>query len=1014
MKKKMLLLVSCMTIAAVAITTVSILRAQLPSQKLANAAAYYEAVQNSAPKNLNDIIGLKNSLSSLSKNDYIEDECVVSTDSKRKAQETAEKLDCTLICWSESTHNALLQINDGRTLPDLLDEIAESENIDYTTVPIPNYLYKASEIVTASDKLVSTDVGDYDNINDEFFAQKQDIIFEKVHLAWSGATGKGVTVAVIDTGIDYDHPDLANNISSLSARINNASISHEPTEYNDLHGHGTHVCGIIAAEGNNNLGVIGVAPEAELLSIKATTASNNMYFSYYNLIESIFYAVGCEADIINLSLGAPYSTGNNTELQAAVDFAESSGVIVVAAAGNDSAYHADYPAAYESVIAVSSVNSSGTFSSSFSNYGPEVDFAAVGQSVYSTVLDGKYGYKSGTSMATPNVSGAVALILSANPNASLYQICNMLKTNAMDMGNEGYDEYFGYGIIQMDFLAKKLTDGIYNYILLDDGTVKITSCVNSDTNLVIPSQIDGKAVTEIAANSFCNQTSLQSVSIPSTVTKIGNNAFSGCTSLSSVTTDAPNTSYGTNVFGESAGFKMFCNSDSDTSNYCEQNNIQYYYKDLTATGIQLDKSTVEIELAQTASVIASTTPNRVYGEFVWKSNDENIATVNDGVICSVSLGTTKITVTMGDFSAECNVIVKLSATSISLDKASATIANGETIQLLATAQPAQTTDTITWTSSDESIAKVNSNGIVTGVAGGKAKITVKAGNVFASCEIEVIQKAQGISLNQSSVNLGKNKTIALTASITPSNAAGKVNWSSSNDNIATVSTDGTVTAVGHGIAWITAEIDGVKATCQIISKPDLTIKMLGASIRMSDPYGLRFGIQIAKDAEYEITDIVEYGTIMLPTSLLEEDEELTLSTEQIRKIKAVNILSETESNLVYTAVLINIPTTGFRMDIVGRGYLIYKDADGTEHTIYTQTAMRSFYNVAQIAYNQYIGLTNPTESDKLIITQLKGIIDETEASPTTTSEFTESDPTIDSTTITEATQPVEIVSDTAD
>ncbi len=1003
MKRKFLLIISCMAIAASAFIAAATLGSNFPSKDLTSAAAYYEAMQNNLPKSRDDVANLIDSLSKLDASAYINDECIIFAESERKAQQVADKLNCTLVCWSESTHNALLKINDERTLPDLLNEIAESDKIDYSAVPTPNYIYTATKetAVSGTDAPKVTDVGDYDNISDEFFSQKTDITYEKVHLAWSGATGKGVTVAVIDTGVDYDHPDLVNKISSLSVRINNGSVSNMPSEYNDLHGHGTHVCGTIAAEGNNKLGVIGVAPESELISIKATTTSNGTDFSYYNLIESIFYAVDCEADIINLSLGAAYSTGNNTELETAINFAESSGVVIVAAAGNAAEYHANYPAAYDNVIAVSSVNSSGTFSSWFSNYGPEIDFAAVGQNVYSTAKDGEYCYKSGTSMAAPNVSGAVALILSVYPDASLSEIRSMLKTNALDLGAEGYDDYFGYGVIQMDFLAKKLTSGNYNYIVLDDGTVKITSCVDATTNLEIPAQIDGKAVTEIAANAFYNQTSLQSVSIPSSVTKIGNGAFDGCSNLSKVTVDSPAVSYGNGVFGENTSFKMFCNYGSDTGAYCDKNGIDYYYKDLTATGIQLDKADVDVEFSQSISVTASTIPARVYGEFTWKSEDESIATVNNGVICGVAPGTTKITVTMGDFSAECTVTVKISATSLTLDKSSATISTKETVQLLATVAPSNTTDVVKWTSADSSIAKVDSNGLVTGISSGTTTITATVGNISAACEIEVLQKAEKISLDRNSISLGKTDSATLTATVTPSNAVGTVKWSSSNTDIAVVTADGTVTAVGHGTAVITAEIDGVKDTCTVTCKPDLTIKMLGGSIRLSDPYGLRFGIQLTKDAEYEMTDIVEYGTIMLPSQMLGDDEQLTLSTENIRKITATNILSETSSAIVYTGVLINIPVSGFNSEITGRGYLIYKDADGTQHTIYSDTAVRSLYMVAQLSYDQYSNLANPTDDEKSLIERLENIMNlaDTASTTATTSTSDDSDESTTTTTV---------------
>ena len=157
--------------------------------------------------------------------------------------------------------------------------------------------------------------------------------------------------------------------------------------------------------------------------------------------------------------------------------------------------------------------------------------------------------------------------------------------------------------------------------------------------------------------------------------------------------------------------------------------------------------------------------------------------------------------------------------------------------------------------------------------------------------------------------------------------------------------------------------------------PKIHLTTLGASIRITDPYGIRFGIQIKRDEGLEsVHSIPEFGTLIIASGTL-GNKELTINTPNVRKIRADNIFSEDESQYVYTGVLINIPDSFFGTKVKGRGYLIYIDDDtGEEHIIYSATVERSFYGVAQAAFESYSAIQNPDESQRAVIEKLKGFL----------------------------------------
>jgi subtilisin len=256
-------------------------------------------------------------------------------------------------------------------------------------------------------------------------------------LAWpAGNTGKGVQVAILDTGIDPTHPDLgvAGGVNFAGSTKDGSTNS---ADWNDGHGHGTHCAGIAAAH-NNTIGVVGVAPDATLWAVKVLSDAGSGYTS--DIIQGLDWCAAHGIKVASMSLGG----GGTASLQAACDRAFSQGVVLVAAAGNSSG-PVMYPAAYSSVIAVSATDSR-DLRASFSNYGPQIAVAAPGVSIYSTYKGGSYATMSGTSMACPHVAGAAALAW-ASGLTSAQAVRDRLTTTAEDLGTPGFDTSYGYGLV---------------------------------------------------------------------------------------------------------------------------------------------------------------------------------------------------------------------------------------------------------------------------------------------------------------------------------------------------------------------------------------------------------------------------------------------------------------------------------------------------------------------------------------------------------------------------------------
>ena len=254
--------------------------------------------------------------------------------------------------------------------------------------------------------------------------------------AWGTSGGAGIAVAVLDTGIDRDHPDLAANIAGGVNFVSKPPWKPvDPSKWDDDNGHGTHVAGIIAAL-DNDIGVIGVAPEADLYALKVLDKTGSGYIS--QIITGLEWCADNGIDIANMSLG---TDADIQSFEDACDAAEAAGVILVAAAGNDGA-DVDYPGAYDSVLAVAATDAADAVPW-WSSPGSAVSIAGPGVSVYSTWKDDGYDTKSGTSMAAPHITGTLALALAAGVSTSL---C----ATADDLPPPGIDVYTGCGLVDAE------------------------------------------------------------------------------------------------------------------------------------------------------------------------------------------------------------------------------------------------------------------------------------------------------------------------------------------------------------------------------------------------------------------------------------------------------------------------------------------------------------------------------------------------------------------------------------
>jgi subtilisin family serine protease len=272
-----------------------------------------------------------------------------------------------------------------------------------------------------------------------------EIILFNIQSFWKKSQGENTKIAVIDTGCDYNHPDLKNNI------LQGINLLNKKQDPYDDHGHGTHVTGSICGE-NNGYGMVGIAPKSKVLPIKALDGSGNG--NNINIAKGIVFAADNKCDFITMSLGSP---SNSKDIYNAIKYAIKKGCVIFCAAGNSGETSPImYPAKYDETIAIGSIDRN-LNRSSFTCKGNELDFLSPGQDIVSCVPNNSYAAMSGTSMANPFAVGCASLLLSYSRQTKSLKLNNtadyisIFSQCASQLKNKKFrtKKYQGYGILRL-------------------------------------------------------------------------------------------------------------------------------------------------------------------------------------------------------------------------------------------------------------------------------------------------------------------------------------------------------------------------------------------------------------------------------------------------------------------------------------------------------------------------------------------------------------------------------------
>ena len=712
---------------------------------------------------------------------YVANQAVFMADSQTYASEVAEGYGAELDSYESGV--ATMSFKE-----DVTEIIAMAEDMDVMLPAVyPNYIYTTYDDVIV--EYASASQNDIMAIsNDEGIGYQTYHSDIKTSAAWAynNTAGKGIKVAVIDSGIDKNHYDLKGKST--------ATVTYA-TPYNkaaDNNGHGTHVSGIIAAKKDNGAYGAGVAYNASILSIKAL--ENNPITGAGSgdtaaIIKAVNKATSSGARVINMSLGGPYY---DALFEAAVNKAVNKGIVVVAAAGNDSktlstsTSSATYysPACFANVITVSAATTGSAGLASFSNRGNGIiDIAAPGTDIASTMPGDLYAYMSGTSQAAPQVAAAAAYILSANPTlaksktkATVDTVTQILKDSATK-GSYNNATYYGAGLLNVEAAVKMAAPSDTNNTALqapkvmvggaevkagqtiqDTDTITLTSALGAtaNSNIKIYYTTNGKAPKETADNLYTGSFKL---------------AASGTKTIKAMAVY-----YGTKSKVTTTKVKV----NAYVTNFAIASKTEVFSV-ASGKSLQLSATNITPSYATNKAVTWAITSGSEY------------ATISKGKVTAKKGITEKQTVTVsaamqkagGTIVKTATITILPVATKLELtNKADAAIklTYPSKVKMNLTVTPATVTPPIKYTSSNAKVATVDSSGTITAVGSGKATITAKTmdgSNKTAKMTVTVIKPVQSVTVKSKTgvLAVAAGKSLAFVADVTADASNKAVEWS---------------------------------------------------------------------------------------------------------------------------------------------------------------------------------------------------------------------------------------------
>lgn len=595
--------------------------------------------------------------------------------------------------------------------------------------------------------------------------------------AWhEGGSTEQVTVAVLDTGVDYTHPDLANRVDVQ----NGYNYIDGNFDVMDDDGHGTHVAGIIAAE-LNSIGIAGVSGDANVKILPLKVLDDQGNGTMYDVSFAIMDAVDKGADVINLSLSGERGREEPKMLQEAIAYALEHDVVVVAAAGNDGDRVGRYvPASIPGVIAVSAVDEELELVK-FSNYGSEIALTAPGEEILSTYLHGRYVYASGTSQAAPFVSGTIALMKAAEPQLSVQDIEERLQRTAIDLGRKGPDEKFGYGLVNAygALQEEKVLDAELRRISVDPVRLSLRP--------------GGTALLQATAI-YQDQTQRD-------VTK---------KAIWQVEDESIATIEQGEVRGQAFG-KTHITASFGGKRYTVPVDVSVRSLKFSNRRITL-KPDEAVPLSITATYGDRTKEEVAPADVRWISLDEQVAAVHNGIVSAQNIGSTWVVAYYGGERISIEVLVKMTAL----------VANPDHLQLVPDSQIPVTLyayykekkDVVTaeadWQTSNPDVAVVE-DGVITATGPGIATITAEYRGKSATIRVDNSVRKLDVPDDKISLRPGDTYTPQLVATYrngTRVEVSDEGTWHSSDEQVAVVDEQGEITAIKEGTVSITASYGG--------------------------------------------------------------------------------------------------------------------------------------------------------------------------------------------------------------